>query len=62
MKLEKTDFGFKFGPALVERRASDDVKGWVYIGVHSQKPPECVDVYVTKTGKTRVYKNGKELL
>jgi len=58
---EICQFGFKFGAANVQRLASDDKKGWVYIGVLSPKPKESIHVCVTKTGKTRVYKNGIEI-
>lgn len=62
MNLKNTEYGFTYGPAFVQRLASDDKKGWAYIGVHSKRLCERVDVYVTKTGKTRVYKNGNELV
>lgn len=58
---ELTKFGFKFGGCTVERMCSDTKKGWVYIGVNSLKESESVRIYVTKTGKTRVYKGGKEM-
>ena len=61
MKNEPTQYGFKFGPAHVERLMSDDVEGWIYIGISTAKHDQVVRVYVTKTGKTRVYKNGVEL-
>ena len=61
MNASNTQFGFEFGPATVERIISGDGKGWVLIGVRSPKPKETVEVYMTKTGKTRVYKNGVEL-
>lgn len=60
MNASNTQFGFEFGPATVERIISQR-KGWVLIDVRSPKPKETVEVYMTKTGKTRVYKNGVEL-
>ena len=54
-------YGFKWGAATVERMCSDLKKGWVYIGVNSLKESESVQIYVTKTGKTRVFKGGKEM-
>lgn len=56
-----TKYGFKFGGCTVERMCSDTKKGWVYIGVNSLKESESIRIYVTKTGKTRVYKGGKEM-
>ena len=61
MKIETTQYGFTYGAATVERSASDESKGWVYLTIHTPKPEQKVAVYVTKTGKTRVYKNGVEL-
>lgn len=61
MLNEITQYGFNYGSARVERSASDETKQWVYITVHTPKVGQHVSVYVTKTGKTRVYKNGVEL-
>lgn len=61
MRSEDTQYGFIYGPATVERSASDETKEWVYITIHSPKPNQKVAVYVTKTGKTRVFKDGVEL-
>ena len=61
MKVEQIPYGFSYGPAQVERLMCDDAKGWVYIGVITAKAGQNVNIYVTKTGKTRVYKNGVEL-
>ena len=61
MNAYNTQYGFEFGPATVERIISGDDKGWVLIGIKSPKPQQSIEVYMTKTGKTRVYKNGVEL-
>ena len=61
MKTEATQYGFDWGPATVIRCMSDAAKGWVYLSIESPKVSQQVSVYVTKTGKTRVYKNGVEL-
>ena len=61
MNASLTQYGFRFGPAEVTRMMADDNKGWVYIGIKSPKPQQSLEVYMTKTGKTRVYKNGVEL-
>jgi len=58
MVSEQTQFGFKYGAASVERLCSDEKKGWVAIGVNAGK--NRVQVYVTKTGKVRLYINGAE--
>ena len=61
-KTEITQYGFNFGPAVIERLCSDDSKGWVYLAVNTPKETQGINVYVTKTGKLRVYRNGKEIL
>ena len=53
-----TEFGFQFGAALVERSASVG-KGAVFVTVTTLK--QRFDIYVTKTGKMRLYIAGKEL-
>jgi len=50
--FEPTSYGFRWGPANVERLASDDKKGWVLMAIQSAKSR--IQVYVTKTGKIRV--------
>lgn len=56
---ELTEYGFRFGAALVERRMSLG-GGRVVVTV---KTPKCtLNVYVTKTGKMRVYFGGMEVL
>lgn len=62
MNSTLTQFGFTFGPADVKRLACDEKKGWVYLGVDTPKKDQCIHIYVTKSGKVRVYKQGKELL
>ena len=56
-----TQYGFHYGSADVARFSSDEKKGWVIIGIRTQKHPNGVQVYVTKMGKTRVFMDGKEL-
>ena len=55
-------YGFTFGSAKVERVCSDDKKGWVYLSVTTPKLNQGIKIYVTKTGKLRVYRDGKEML
>ena len=54
-------YGFEYGSAKVTRAMSDRVKGWVVLMVET--PKATIQIYVTKTGKVRVYdyKGGKEL-
>ena len=57
-----TQYGFTFGSADVKRLCSDDKKGWVYLSVTTPKLNQGINIYATKTGKLRVYRNGKEML
>ena len=53
---------FEYGAAKVTRLFSDDEKGWICLGVATPKSPIAWQIYVTKTGKVRVFKpQGKEL-
>jgi hypothetical protein len=56
--FKATEFGFEWQAAKVQRLFSDPRKGWVTVGVDTPKAE--VQVYVTKTGKVRVWINGKE--
>lgn len=62
MKLIGTQYGFDWGPVSVERAASDEKKGWAALLVKTAKYPHGLQVYVTKTGKVRVYADGREWL
>lgn len=59
IRRETTQFGFNFGAAVVTRLHANEEKEWVLIGVNT--PKAALQVYVTKTGKIRVWKDGKEL-
>ena len=55
-----------WGPVRVERTASDEVKGWVVItihtamhGKHSKYP--AIQIYITKTGKVRIFRGDEEI-
>jgi hypothetical protein len=55
---EPTTYGFDYGSAKVTRLFSDFKKGWVVVGIESKKQE--LQIYVTKTGKIRVFsKNGE---
>jgi hypothetical protein len=52
-------YGFEFGAAKVTRCMSDDKKGWVVVAIDT--PKGHTQIYVTKTGKLRVFTDKKEL-
>jgi hypothetical protein len=53
-----TDFGFRFGPALVERAMSLP-EGRVVVTVKTDAGRE-IDIYVSRTGKSlRVFEKGR---
>lgn len=55
---KETIHGFEYGAAKINRMCSDEKKGWVSISVST--PRDQVQIYVTKTGKVRVWnKNGE---
>lgn len=56
MHYAESPYGFEYGAAKVERLFSDEKKGWVTIGVTTPKVE--IQVYVTKTGKVRVFSKG----
>ena len=62
MDLANTQYGFDWGPASIERAVSDEKKGWVVLLVKTKKYPYGLQVYVTKTGKVRVYSADGEWL
>ena len=61
MLLERTSCGFNYGAAKISAVCSDEKKGWVIVDVTT--PKKSFQVYVTKTGKIRVFDNktNKEL-
>lgn len=63
--LENTQFGFTWGPVQVERLHSDLKKGFVYLGIQTPKylrsQGKEIGIYVTKTGKVRIYIGEKEI-
>ena len=58
----ETRFGFEYGAASITRAFSDEKKGWVVLVLRTPKAD--IQLYITKTGKVRVYdtKCGRELL
>lgn len=57
MYSKETQYGFDYGCAKIVRMTSDEAKGWVIIGVETPKYSDNmgVQVYVTKTGKVRIF-------
>lgn len=53
IRFEQIPYGFQYGAATVTRCMSDDKKGWVVLMIET--PRMTIQVYVTKTGKVRVY-------
>ena len=60
LHYKETKYGFEYGAAIVSRLISDDKKGWVTIGVSTKK--QAIQIYVTKTGKIRIFDKDKELI
>ena len=64
--FQEIQYGFEWGALSVERACSDVKKGWVYLTLST---PKCnrtnnkqFDIYVTRTGKIRIFSGGKELM
>ena len=57
--FQEIPYGFEYGSAEVTRICSDKKKGWVLMKVDT--PRGRVEVYVTKTGKIRVWKDSVEM-
>jgi hypothetical protein len=55
MYYRETQYGFEWGAANVQRCFSDDKKGWVAFLVRTPKHKNGLQIYVTKTGKVRVF-------
>jgi len=57
---EETKYGFNYGAAKVTRMTSDEKKGWITLGIETPKYKNPIQIYVTKTGKVRVFSEGRE--
>lgn len=60
MDGKTTQYGFTWGPIEVSRDCSDEKKGWALLRLTTKKHPNGIKVYVTKTGKVRVYSDAGE--
>ena len=65
INLKNTQFGFIWGPVEVERLHSDVKRGCIFLGIQTPKylrsQGKEIGVYVTKTGKVRIYIGEKEI-
>jgi hypothetical protein len=53
INYKETPYGFVWGAADVQRYFSDEKKGWITLGLKTQKGN--IQIYVTKTGKVRIH-------
>ena len=60
MHYKETQYGFEYGAAKVNRLFSDEKKGWVTLGITTDKFPYGIQIYVTKTGKVRIFSGRNE--
>lgn len=60
MNVKNTQYGFEWGPVNISRACSDEKKGWVTLLVETEKHPNGIQIYVTKSGKVRVYSGAAE--
>ena len=58
IRYEETPWGFNYGAAEVTRIHSDGKRQWVMLGITT--PKVSIQVYVTKTGKLRVFSRNTE--
>ena len=55
--FENTQYGFNYGAAEITRILSDKKTGHVTLGLKT--PKRAIQIYVTKTGKVRIFSNGE---
>jgi len=56
----KTQYGFEWGNAKIKRYFDDEKRGWVTLGIETDKHPNGIQICITKTGKVRIHSNGGE--
>jgi hypothetical protein len=63
MRQERTEHGFIFGDAEFSLCCSDEKKGWaiVLLETSKHKGHDRIQIYVTRTGKVRVFTKDGEL-
>jgi hypothetical protein len=52
--------GFEWGAAKFLRYFDDEKKGWVTLGVETRKHKNGIQIYVTRTGKVRIFSDAGE--
>ena len=64
MHYKETEYGFEYGNAKIKRLCSDVKKGWITIGIESDKYQglKAIQLYMTKTGKVRIHSEDGEWL
>lgn len=62
VRSEITQYGFNYGAAEITRVHHNDKKGYVILHLKTRKKE--LQIYVTKTGKVRIfdYLNSKEII
>lgn len=62
MHYAETKYGFEYGSSNVRRMFSDENRGWVMLGIETPKYTggNALQIYVTKTGKVRIFDNRGE--
>lgn len=65
MHFKEIKYGFEYGSCAITRITSDEKKGWITLGLKTQKYQvgspitnetiPTMQIYVTKTGKVRIY-------
>lgn len=61
-----TQYGFEYGSAKIERLFSDEKRGYVTISVETPKYKQggkehsAIQIYITKTGKVRIFSSNGE--
>ncbi len=60
MKGQITECGFEWGPMLVTRSFCDEKKRSATLMIRTGEYPHGLQVYVTKTGKIRIFTGDKE--
>lgn len=62
--FQENKYGFEWGGARIIRTASDEKKGWVLLRIETPKykGDKAWQIYVTKTGKIRIFTDKGELV
>jgi hypothetical protein len=57
MHFAEDQYGFEWGSVKIQRICADEKKGWIVMSLETPKYQgvERIQIYVTKTGKVRIY-------